>query len=46
MGRVREKLNINFVVSARDNFYDTGLTGVDDDVFEQSFMNIYTAKNL
>jgi len=46
MGRVGEKLDIDFVVSTGDNFYDTGLTGVDDDAFEQSFTDIYTAKSL
>jgi tartrate-resistant acid phosphatase type 5 len=46
MGRVGEKLDIDFVVSTGDNFYDTGLTGVDDHAFEQSFTDIYTAKSL
>ena len=46
MGRVGEKLDIDFVVSTGVNFYDTGLTGVDDDAFEQSFTDIYRANNL
>ena len=46
MGRVGEKLDIDFVVSTRVNFYDTGLTGVDDDAFEQSFTDIYRANSL
>ena len=46
MGRVGEKLDINFVVSTGVNFYDIGLTGVDDDAFEQSFTDIYTATSL
>ncbi|CAL4913480.1 unnamed protein product [Urochloa decumbens] len=46
MGKVGEKLDIDFVVSTGDNFYGTGLTGVDDQAFEQSFTDIYTAKSL
>ncbi|GJN08518.1 hypothetical protein PR202_ga26450 [Eleusine coracana subsp. coracana] len=46
MGRVGEKLDIDFVISTGDNFYETGLTGVDDQAFEQSFTNIYTAESL
>lgn len=46
MGRVGEKLDIDFVVSTGDNFYDDGLTGVHDTVFEESFTKIYTAKSL
>jgi tartrate-resistant acid phosphatase type 5 len=33
MGRVGKELNIDFVVSTGDNFYDDGLTGVDDPAF-------------
>lgn len=46
MGRVGEGLNIEFVISAGDNFYDSGLTGVDDIQFDESFRNIYTAPSL
>ncbi|KAH1111148.1 hypothetical protein GLYMA_04G128300v4 [Glycine max] len=46
MGRVATKLNIDFVISTRDNFYDDGLTGIDDPAFEISFSKIYTAKSL
>lgn len=46
MGRVGEELNIDFVISTGDNFYEDGLTGVDDPAFEQSFTDIYTAKSL
>lgn len=46
MGRVAEKLNIDFVISTGDNFYDDGLTGVDDPAFEFSFSKVYTAKSL
>lgn len=46
MGKVGEKLDIDFVISTGDNFYDDGLNGVDDPAFEESFKNIYTAKSL
>lgn len=46
MGIIGEKLNIDFVVSTGDNFYDDGLTGVDDPAFEESFTNVYTAQSL
>lgn len=46
MGRVAEKLNIDFVISTGDNFYDDGLTGIDDPAFETSFSRIYTANSL
>ncbi|XP_020275403.1 purple acid phosphatase 3-like isoform X1 [Asparagus officinalis] len=46
MGKVGEKLDIDFVISTGDNFYDSGLTGVDDKAFEESFTNIYTARSL
>lgn len=46
MGKIGEKLDIDFVVSTGDNFYENGLTGVHDQQFEESFTNIYTAKSL
>ncbi|KAL5995514.1 Purple acid phosphatase 17 [Asimina triloba] len=46
MGRIGEKLDIDFVISAGDNFYDNGLTGVEDKAFLESFTDIYTAKSL
>ncbi|TVU47792.1 hypothetical protein EJB05_07401, partial [Eragrostis curvula] len=46
MGRVGEKLNIDFVISTGDNFYENGLKGVTDRQFEDSFSNIYTAPSL
>lgn len=46
MGRIGEKLDINFVVSTGDNFYDNGLSGEDDPAFEESFSKIYTAQSL
>ncbi|KAJ6295026.1 hypothetical protein OIU76_023007 [Salix suchowensis] len=46
MGRVGEELSIDFVVSTGDNFYEDGLRGIKDPVFEKSFSKIYTAKSL
>ncbi|KAG6676013.1 hypothetical protein I3843_15G127300 [Carya illinoinensis] len=46
MGRIGEKLDINFVVSTGDNFYDNGLTSEQDTAFEESFTKVYTANSL
>lgn len=46
MGLVGEKLDIDLVISTGDNFYDNGLTGVDDPAFNESFATIYTAPSL
>ncbi|KAF8040108.1 hypothetical protein BT93_B2357 [Corymbia citriodora subsp. variegata] len=46
MGVIGEKLDIDFVISTGDNFYDCGLTGEDDPAFSKSFMDIYTAPSL
>ncbi|PKA52207.1 Purple acid phosphatase 17 [Apostasia shenzhenica] len=46
MGETGENLDIDFVISAGDNFYEDGLTGVDDKAFAESFTNVYTAKSL
>ncbi|GMY18131.1 purple acid phosphatase 17-like [Fagus crenata] len=46
MGKIGEKLDIDFVISTGDNFYDNGLEGVNDPAFEESFSKIYTAKSL
>lgn len=46
MGRIGEQLGIDFVISTGDNFYEDGLTGVDDGAFQESFTNVYTAKSL
>ncbi|XP_052174775.1 purple acid phosphatase 17-like [Diospyros lotus] len=46
MGRIGEELDIDFVVSTGDNFYDNGLTGEHDAAFEQSFTRVYTATSL
>ncbi|PON96794.1 Acid phosphatase, type [Trema orientale] len=46
MGKMGEKLDIDFVVSTGDNFYDNGLTSEHDPAFEESFTKIYTQKSL
>ncbi|KAF5197575.1 Purple acid phosphatase [Thalictrum thalictroides] len=46
MGRIGKKLDIDFVISTGDNFYDNGLTSVHDLAFEDSFTKIYTSKSL
>ncbi|ONI31897.1 hypothetical protein PRUPE_1G337500 [Prunus persica] len=46
MGLIGEKAEIDFVISTGDNFYEDGLTGVDDPAFNESFSNIYTAPGL
>ncbi|CAL5354614.1 unnamed protein product [Camellia sinensis] len=46
MGRIGEKLDIDFVISTGDNFYDNGLKGVNDPAFQESFTKIYSQKSL
>ncbi|CAL1392531.1 unnamed protein product [Linum trigynum] len=46
MGAIAEAAKIDFVISTGDNFYDDGLTGVDDPNFYHSFADIYTAPSL
>lgn len=46
MGVIGEELDIDFVISTGDNFYEDGLTGIDDPNFYESFTNIYTAPSL
>ncbi|XP_047944360.1 purple acid phosphatase 17-like [Salvia hispanica] len=46
MGRIGEELDIDFVISTGDNFYDNGLKGETDPAFVESFTDIYTAKSL
>uniref|UniRef100_A0A1J3G6Q8 Purple acid phosphatase n=1 Tax=Noccaea caerulescens TaxID=107243 RepID=A0A1J3G6Q8_NOCCA len=46
MGEIGEKLDIDFVISTGDNFYDNGLLGLHDPAFQDSFTNIYTAPSL
>lgn len=44
MGRVRH--NLDFVISVGDNFYESGLTSVEDTQFDTSFTAVYTAESL
>ncbi|CAL1392533.1 unnamed protein product [Linum trigynum] len=46
MGRIGKELDIDFVVSTGDNFYDDGLKGPHDPAFEESFTEVYTAESL
>nr|AFK35320.1 unknown [Lotus japonicus] len=46
MGVIGEQLDIDFVISTGDNFYDDGLRGIDDAAFNYSFTKIYTAPSL
>ncbi|WCJ42151.1 purple acid phosphatase 17 [Euphorbia peplus] len=46
MGRIGEKLDIDFVVSTGDNFYDNGLKDENDQNFLESFTQIYTSNSL
>lgn len=46
MGDAGEKLNIDFVISTGDNFYDDGILEVNDPLFLDSFKNIYFANSL
>ena len=46
MGVVGKRLDIDYVISTGDNFYEDGLTGVDDSAFYESFSGIYTADSL
>ncbi|XP_039046381.1 purple acid phosphatase 3-like [Hibiscus syriacus] len=46
MGRIGAKLDIDFVVSTGDNFYDNGLNSQHDPSFRQSFTNVYKYRSL
>ncbi|GMY18136.1 purple acid phosphatase 8-like isoform X1 [Fagus crenata] len=46
MGEVGKKLDVDFVISTGDNFYEDGLTGVYDPAFNESFLDIYAAPSL
>ncbi|KAK1423633.1 hypothetical protein QVD17_18939 [Tagetes erecta] len=46
MGNIGEKMDVDFIVSTGDNFYDSGLVDEDDPAFYDSFTNIYTAPSL
>ncbi|KAG6402656.1 hypothetical protein SASPL_134858 [Salvia splendens] len=46
MGITTEKMDIDFVISTGDNFYEDGLTDENDAAFHKSFTDIYTAPSL
>ncbi|CAN7127474.1 unnamed protein product [Brassica rapa subsp. narinosa] len=46
MGKIGEKMDIDFVVSTGDNIYDNGMKSIDDPAFQLSFVNIYTSPSL
>ncbi|KAJ0553494.1 putative Acid phosphatase [Helianthus annuus] len=46
MGKVGEKMDVDFILSTGDNFYDDGLIDVEDSLFDESFTQIYTATSL
>nr|GMD23380.1 purple acid phosphatase 3-like [Ipomoea batatas] len=46
MGKIGEEKDIDFAISTGDNFYDNGLSGIDDTAFDESFTHIYTAPSL
>ncbi len=46
MGESAEQLGVRFVISVGDNFYENGVTGVDDPAWKTSFEDIYTAPSL
>lgn len=46
MGKTGKDLNIDFVISTGDNFYDDGIISPYDSQFQDSFTGIYTASSL
>lgn len=44
MGRTGN--NLDFVISVGDNFYESGLTSVEDAQFDTSFTQVYIADSL
>ncbi|KAJ0692328.1 putative Acid phosphatase [Helianthus annuus] len=46
MGNVGNKMDVDFIVSTGDNFYDSGLVDEHDPAFYDSFTNVYTAPSL
>lgn len=46
MGKVGEKLDADFIISTGDNFYEDGLLDEEDDLFVESFTQVYTATSL
>jgi acid phosphatase len=46
MGKTAAAIGSKFTVSMGDNFYENGVTGLDDPYWHTSFENIYTAPSL
>ena len=46
MGKTAASINSQFVISLGDNFYENGVTGLDDPYWQTSFEDIYTATSL
>jgi acid phosphatase len=46
MGKVAGALGARFVISVGDNFYEDGVTGLDDPQWKTSFEDVYTAPSL
>jgi tartrate-resistant acid phosphatase type 5 len=46
MAESAKELNVRFVISVGDNFYEDGVTGVDDPAWEKSFETVYDAPSL
>ena len=46
MGMTASHMNSRFVISLGDNFYENGVTGLDDPYWQTSFEDIYTAPSL
>jgi acid phosphatase len=46
MGEAAQNIGAKFVIAVGDNFYENGVSGVDDKHWKQSFENVYTAPSL
>jgi tartrate-resistant acid phosphatase type 5 len=46
MGKAAQNINAKFVISVGDNFYENGVSSVEDKHWKQSFENVYTAPSL
>ena len=46
MARKAEKFKPEFIISVGDNFYESGLISAEDQQFDTSFTNVYSAKSL
>jgi len=46
MGKTAEEISSRYTVSVGDNFYENGVTGLDDPQWQSSYEQIYTAPSL